>query len=66
MSNPVMQEQALIEKIRALPSERVAEVEDFVDFLSRRDSERPPGESRGQTLGKRISAGVGQPRRCRL
>jgi hypothetical protein len=40
MSNPVMQEQALIEKIRALPPERVAEVEDFVNFLSWRDSER--------------------------
>lgn len=40
MSNQVLQEQALIEKIRALPPERIAEVEDFVDFLSRRDSER--------------------------
>lgn len=40
MSNQVLQEQALIEKIRSLPPERVAEVEDFVDFLSRRDSER--------------------------
>lgn len=27
---------SLIEKIRALPAERVAEVEDFVDFLSRK------------------------------
>lgn len=26
--------QTLIEKIRALPAERVAEVEDFVDFIS--------------------------------
>lgn len=26
--------QSLIEKIRALPAERVAEVEDFVDFLA--------------------------------
>lgn len=26
--------QALIEKIRALPQERIAEVEDFVDFLA--------------------------------
>ena len=25
--------QALIEKIRALPAERIAEVEDFVDFI---------------------------------
>lgn len=29
--------QALIEKIAALPAERVAEVEDFVDFLSQQD-----------------------------
>ncbi len=32
MSNQVLQEQALIDKIRALPPERFAEVEDFVDF----------------------------------
>ena len=30
--------QALIEKIRALPEERVAEVEDFVDFLAGKTS----------------------------
>ncbi len=28
--------QSLLEKIKALPAERVAEVEDFVDFLSAR------------------------------
>lgn len=27
----------LIEKIKSLPPERVAEVEDFVDFLAQRD-----------------------------
>jgi urease accessory protein UreF len=27
---------SLIEKIQALPAERIAEVEDFVDFLSRK------------------------------
>lgn len=32
--------QALIEKLRNLPPERVAEVEDFVDFLRTRDRER--------------------------
>ena len=31
---------ALIEKIQALPLERIAEVEDFVDFISLRDQER--------------------------
>lgn len=31
-----MQEQTLIEKIRRLPPERIAEIEDFVDFLAQR------------------------------
>jgi hypothetical protein len=30
----------LIEKIGRLPPDRVAEVEDFVDFLSQRDTDR--------------------------
>ncbi len=30
----------LIEKIGALPSDRIAEVEDFVDFIRTRDSDR--------------------------
>lgn len=30
----------LIEKLKTLPPERVAEVEDFVDFLRARDRER--------------------------
>ena len=34
------QEQALIEKIRALPPERVFEVEDFIDFLQQRTTDR--------------------------
>ena len=34
------QERAIIEKLRALPPERVAEVEDFVDFLRSRSEER--------------------------
>jgi hypothetical protein len=29
-----------MDKIRSLPPERVAEVEDFVDFLTMRDEER--------------------------
>ena len=33
-------EQALIEKIRQLPPQRLAEVEDFVDFLRSRDGEQ--------------------------
>ena len=33
-------EKALLEKLKALPPERLAEVEDFVDFLTVRDQER--------------------------
>jgi hypothetical protein len=36
----LLREQALIEKIRGLSSDRVMEVEDFVDFLRQRDSDR--------------------------
>ena len=34
-----MQEQSLIEKIRSLPPDKQAEIEDFVDFLSQRDED---------------------------
>jgi hypothetical protein len=33
-------EQLLLEKYRALPPERRAEVEDFIDFLQNRESDR--------------------------
>jgi hypothetical protein len=33
-------EQVLIEKIRQLPPQRLAEVEDFVDFLRMRENEQ--------------------------
>ncbi len=33
-------EQLLVEKLKALPPERRAEVEDFIDFLQHRDSDR--------------------------
>ena len=32
--------QALIKKIEALPADRVAEIEDFVDFIQLRERER--------------------------
>jgi hypothetical protein len=31
---------ALLEKLEALPAERIAEVEDFVDFISFREQQR--------------------------
>jgi erythromycin esterase-like protein len=34
------QRQAIAEKLRSLPPERVAEVEDFVDFLRTREADR--------------------------
>lgn len=37
---PIAASEALIEKIRALPPEKVAEVEDFVDFLRERHEDR--------------------------
>jgi hypothetical protein len=40
MSTPAPMMQTLIEKIRTLPAERRAEVEDFIDFLRQRDTER--------------------------
>jgi hypothetical protein len=33
-------DQSLIDKIQSLPPERLAEVEDFVDFLKMRDEDR--------------------------
>ncbi len=35
-----LQQQDLLEKIRTLPVEKLAEVEDFVDFLRQRDDDR--------------------------
>lgn len=34
----MISQEKLIEKINALPRRRIAEVEDFVDFLSKKDS----------------------------
>ena len=40
MGPPHGAEQKLLEKIRRLPPEKAAEVMDFVDFLSQRESDR--------------------------
>ncbi|HVR97537.1 MAG TPA: DUF2281 domain-containing protein [Thermoanaerobaculia bacterium] len=39
MASP-LREQTLIEKIRTLPDDKLAEVEDFVDFLYQRAEDR--------------------------
>jgi hypothetical protein len=38
--NDSQQEKMLIEKIRTLPPERLAEVEDFIDFLNLKSQDR--------------------------
>ncbi|VAX06574.1 hypothetical protein MNBD_GAMMA26-274 [hydrothermal vent metagenome] len=40
MATPMQNTQALIEKIQSLPTDRIAEVEDFVDFLKQRTRRR--------------------------
>lgn len=40
MSQPKRSADELLAKIKSLPPERVAEVEDFVDFLHQRDEEQ--------------------------
>jgi Protein of unknown function (DUF2281) len=40
MKSSTMAQETLIQKIKNLPPERVAEVEDFVDFLTVRDQDR--------------------------
>ena len=42
--------QTLIEKIEALPAERIAEVEDFVDFIRLREQERMLTRAAAATL----------------
>ena len=37
---PNRHEQALLQKIRTLPPQRVAEIEDFVDFLHQREADQ--------------------------
>lgn len=45
-------EQVLIEKIRQLPPQRLAEVEDFVDFLRAREERSAAGARLGESLAK--------------
>ena len=45
-----MSAQALIEKIQQLPPKRLAEVEDFVDFLRTREERAAAGVRLGKSL----------------
>ena len=46
MATPMHSAQALIEKIQSLPTDRIAEVEDFVDFLKQRARQRKTATSK--------------------
>ncbi len=50
MTRPAEQTQTLIEKIQSLPSERIEEVEDFVDFLKTRSHHRKINTTKTQAL----------------
>jgi hypothetical protein len=55
----------LIEKIRSLPADKVAEVEDFVDFLRQREEERRLAQAvSGASEG--VREGLEQFGRCRV
>jgi hypothetical protein len=40
---------ALLEKIQALPAERIVEIEDFVEFVAARERERSLTRAAGET-----------------
>jgi hypothetical protein len=47
---------SLIEKIRAMPPERVAEIEDFVDFLALRGQQRALAHAASETSAASFAA----------
>lgn len=53
--------QALIEKIEALPAERIAEVEDFVEFLRLREQERTLSRAAAAASAPAFAAVWGNP-----
>jgi hypothetical protein len=48
--------QSLIEKIRALPADRISDVEDFVDFIRLREQERALPRAAGETSAPAFAA----------
>jgi hypothetical protein len=48
--------QNLIEKIKTLPAERIAEVEDFVDFIRLREQERSLTRAAAETSVQAFAA----------
>jgi hypothetical protein len=53
---PVIDPRALVDKISALPIERIAEVEDFVDFLRLRDRDRALARASAQASAAAFAA----------
>ncbi len=45
MPTPNRSDEELLEKIKSLPPDKLAEVEDFVDFLRQRDEDRRLGQA---------------------
>ena len=53
-------EPALIEKLKSLPPQRLAEVRDFVEFLAAREERAAAGARLGEALGKLDALGGSQ------
>ena len=53
---PAIDPEALVDKIRSLPIERIAEVEDFVDFLRLRDRDRALARASAQASASAFAA----------
>ncbi len=49
---------ALIRKLESLPQQRLAEVEDFVEFLANRESRATAGKRLGEALAKLDAANL--------
>jgi hypothetical protein len=64
MKKQATREDALVKKIRGLPPEMAAEVEDFVDFLAQREDRRST-RAASKLSETAFREGVGQSRRCR-
>ena len=57
-------EQAIMEKIKGLPPERVAEVEDFVDFLRTRNDDQRLTQAATKASAPVFNKVWDNPRRC--
>jgi len=58
MATPMHSAQTLIEKIQSLPTDRIAEVEDFVDFLKQRAGQRKADTSKESLDFPVMSVGI--------